>query len=102
MIDVVASRDVLDERGMVVDLDALEVALRGVADSVDGANLDEVVGAQTGADAVTAEVFARWVHDRLAQTLDPVGGATVSVRVWETPVAFGGYAADLPDRATSP
>ncbi len=100
-LDVVVSREHLDERGMVVDLDVLEQAMRRIADMVDGADLDDVVGPATGADAVTVEVFARWVHDRLAQALGHVGGATVAVRVWETPVAFGGYVAALPDPASS-
>ncbi len=100
-LDVVVSREELDERGMVVDLDVLVDALRGIADSVDGANLDEVVEAAAGAEGVTVEVFARWVHDRLGQALGPVGGATLAVRVWETPVAFGGYVAAVPDPATS-
>lgn len=98
-IDVVVSREVLDDRGMVVDLDALMDALRETKDAVDGANLDEVVGADAGADAVTVEVFARWIHDRLAATLVQLRDATLSVRVWETPVAFGGYAARLPAEA---
>jgi 6-pyruvoyl tetrahydropterin synthase len=42
------------------------------------------------ADAVTVEVFARWVHDQLRSAL-PADGATLQVRVWETPEAFGGY-----------
>ena len=99
-LDVVVSREELDERGMVVDLDVLVDALRGIADSVDGANLDEVVEAAAGAEGVTVEVFARWVHDRLGQALGPVRGATLAVRVWETPEAFGGYGAALPDPTT--
>lgn len=101
-IDVVVSRDVLDERGMVIDLDALDGALRETKDAVDGANLDDVVGVETGPDAVTVEVFARWVHGRLAATLVPLHDATLSVRVWETPVAFGGYVAGLVDPTSSP
>lgn len=100
-LDVVVHREDLDERGMVVDLETLEHALRGIVDTLDGADLDEVVGAGTGTEAVTVEVFARWVHDRLGRALGPVPGATVAVRVWESPVAFGGYVAALPDPASS-
>jgi 6-pyruvoyltetrahydropterin/6-carboxytetrahydropterin synthase len=100
-LDVVVRRQDLDERGMVVDLDTLEQALHGIADTVDGADLDEVVAPGTGTEAVTVEVFARWVHDRLGRALGPVRGATVAVRVWESPVAFGGYVAALPDPASS-
>jgi 6-pyruvoyltetrahydropterin/6-carboxytetrahydropterin synthase len=100
-LEVVASRDRLDERGMVVDLDTLERALRDLADLLDGADLDQVVGRETGTDAVTVEVLARWVHDRLAAAIGPVDGAGLAVRAWESSVAFGGYRARLPDRASS-
>ena len=36
-LDVVARRDGLDERGMVIDLDALDGALGGIAGAIDGA-----------------------------------------------------------------
>jgi 6-pyruvoyltetrahydropterin/6-carboxytetrahydropterin synthase len=100
-LDVVVRREDLDERGMVVDLDVLNQALDEIAGTVDGADLDDVVAPETGADAVTVEVFARWVHDRLGRVLGPVRGATLAVRVWESPVAFGGYAAPLLDPESS-
>jgi 6-pyruvoyltetrahydropterin/6-carboxytetrahydropterin synthase len=100
-LDVVVRREDLDERGMVVDLDLLTQALDEIAGTVDGADLDDVVAPETGADAVTVEVFARWVHDRLGRVLGPVRGATLAVRVWESPVAFGGYAAPLLDPESS-
>jgi 6-pyruvoyltetrahydropterin/6-carboxytetrahydropterin synthase len=100
-LDVVARRDGLDERGMVIDLDALDGALGEIARTIDGADLDEVIAPETGTQAVTVEVFARWVHDRLTRLLGPLPGLTLAVRVWESPVAFGGYAAALPDPASS-
>jgi len=87
--DVVVSRDDLDERGMVVDLDVLDGALSDAAGQVEGADLEEIVDAE----AVTVEVFARWLHDRLAAALGRLPGTTLAVRVWESPVAFGGYTA---------
>ena len=90
--DVVVRRDDLDERGMVVDLDVLDAALGTAARRVDGADLDEVI---PDADAVTVEVFARWLHDQLAAPLGPLPGATLAVRVWENESAFGGYTASL-------
>jgi len=48
-----------------------------------------------GAAAVTVEVFARWVHDSLAPAVAAAGGEALAVRVWETPIAFGGYHARL-------
>jgi hypothetical protein len=49
----------------------------------------------TDADAVTVEVFARWLHGELAGALGTLPGVTLAVRVWESPTAFGGYAAPL-------
>ncbi|HEV7725453.1 MAG: putative 6-pyruvoyl tetrahydropterin synthase [Modestobacter sp.] len=92
-LDVVVRRDDLDERGMVVDLDLLEQALRNAAAQVDGEDLERIQPAD--AEAVTVEVFARWVHRQLADTLGRLSGVTLAVRVWESPVAFGGYTAPL-------
>jgi 6-pyruvoyl-tetrahydropterin synthase len=94
-LDVVARRDGLDERGMVVDLDALDGALGEISDAINDGDLDKIVAPEMGAHAVTVEVFARWVHDRLTRLLGPLPGLTLAVRVWESPVAFGGYAAVL-------
>jgi 6-pyruvoyltetrahydropterin/6-carboxytetrahydropterin synthase len=90
-IEIVVDREQLDDRGMVCDLDVLEAALTGLAGRVEGRNLEEIRPAD--AEAVTVEVFARWVHDSLAPAVAAAGGETLAVRVWETPVAFGGYRA---------
>jgi 6-pyruvoyl-tetrahydropterin synthase len=90
-LDVVARRDDLDERGMVVDLDLLDRALKDAAARVDGADLDEIVDAE----AVTVEVFARWLHGQLSAALGRLPGTTLAVRIWESPVAFGGYTSTL-------
>jgi 6-pyruvoyltetrahydropterin/6-carboxytetrahydropterin synthase len=95
-LDVVVSRDDLDDKGMVVDLDRLEQALSAITDRLSDGDLDEVVAPEMDAEAVTVEIFARWVHDRLAQALGPLPPTTMSVRVWESAEAFGGYAAPLP------
>jgi hypothetical protein len=47
------------------------------------------------AEAVTVELFARWVHEQLAAALGRLPGVTLAVRVWESPAAFGGYTASL-------
>src|SRR6202012_6111971 len=60
-IDVVVDREQLDDRGMVCDLDVLEAALTELTDRIDGRNLEEIRPPE--AEAVTVEVFARWVHD---------------------------------------
>jgi 6-pyruvoyltetrahydropterin/6-carboxytetrahydropterin synthase len=92
-LDVVVRRDDLDGRGMVVDLDLLDRALRDAAAQVEGADLERIRPA--GADAVTVEVFARWVHGQLADALGRLPEVTLAVRVWESATAFGGYTAPL-------
>ena len=87
-IEVVVSRDQLDNRAMVCDLDVLEEALTRLTERIEGRNLEEIRPAD--AEAVTVEVFARWVHDALSAAI-AADGATLAVRIWETPVAFGGY-----------
>ncbi len=88
-IEVVVDRERLDERGMVCDLDVLEAAMTELTGRIEGRNLEEIRPAS--AEAVTVEVFARWVHDTLLPAVAAGGGDTLAVRVWETPVAFGGY-----------
>jgi 6-pyruvoyltetrahydropterin/6-carboxytetrahydropterin synthase len=92
-LDVAVRRDDLDERGMVVDLDVLDLALRDAAAQVDGADLERI--RPPDAEAVTVEVFARWLHDQLAGALGGLPGTTLAVRVWESATAFGGYTAPL-------
>jgi 6-pyruvoyltetrahydropterin/6-carboxytetrahydropterin synthase len=88
-IEVVVSRDQLDDRAMVCDLDVMEAALTELTGRIEGRNLEEIRPA--GAEAVTVEVFSRWVHDTLSAAIAAAGGTTLAVRIWETPVAFGGY-----------
>jgi 6-pyruvoyltetrahydropterin/6-carboxytetrahydropterin synthase len=90
-LDVVVSRGELDEKGMVCDLDLLDNALEKVVGVVADQNLEIIQPPE--ADAVTVEVFARWAHGELASLL-PIE-ADLSVRVWESPRAFGGYAAPI-------
>jgi 6-pyruvoyltetrahydropterin/6-carboxytetrahydropterin synthase len=97
-IEIVVDREQLDDRAMVCDLDELETALTKLTGRIEGRNLEEIRPA--AAEAVTVEVFARWVHDTLSPAIASAGGDTLAVRVWESPVAFGGYrhhANDLPD-----
>ena len=88
-LEVVVERAALDGRGMVCDLDVLDAALGGIADEVRDADLEAI--RPEGVEAVTVEVFARWLHDRLAEPVKIAGGEVLTVRVWESPVAFGGY-----------
>ena len=85
-VDVVAERDHLDERGMVCDLDVVTRSLADLADRVRDRDLSEVCGTEP----VTVEILAGWIHERLAGPLGGDGAEVVSVRVWESPEAFGG------------
>ena len=60
---------------------------------VRGKNLEVIRPAD--ADAVTVEVFARWAHDYLADAIRDSGAQTLSVRVWENSMSFGGYSDQL-------
>ena len=90
-IEVVVRRPELDDRGMVCDLDVLEAALADAVARVQDRDLEMI--RPHDAEAVTVEVFARWVHTTLAAALN--GGSELQVRVYESRHAFGGYAAPL-------
>jgi len=90
-IEVVVERDELDDRAMVCDLDVLNAALDDVITVVRDADLEVIRPAD--AEAVTVEVFARWAHDTLAPAMRDEGVEVLTVRVWESPVAFGAYRA---------
>ena len=91
-IDIVVRRAEL-AGGMVCDLDVLEAALDDVVTAVADENLEKI--RPDDEDAVTVEVFARWVHGQLAEPVRSAGGEHLTVRVWESEVAYGGYAAPL-------
>jgi 6-pyruvoyltetrahydropterin/6-carboxytetrahydropterin synthase len=93
-VEVVIERATLDGRGMVCDLDVVEAALQAAVAAVEGKDLDSI--RPEGAEAVTVEILARWFHDRLADAIRLAGGEALTVRVWESPTAFGGYRAQLP------
>jgi 6-pyruvoyltetrahydropterin/6-carboxytetrahydropterin synthase len=92
-LEVVVGRADLGDRGMVCDLDVLDAALAGVADRLRDADLEVI--RPPDAEAVTVEVFARWLHGTLAGPVAQGGGEHLAVRVWESPGAFGGYQATV-------
>ena len=92
-IEIVVDREQLDGRGMVCDLDVLEAALTKLTSRVEDRNLEEIRPAEAEPEAVTVEVFARWVHDTLSPAVAAAGGESLAVRIWENPVALGGYRA---------
>lgn len=92
-MEVVVARSALDQRGMVCDLDELQRVVGEVVGRVEGENLQTIQPAAT--EGVTVEILARWAHGEIAALLGAAGGESLSIRVWESPVAFGGYAAPL-------
>lgn len=90
-LEVLVERDQLDERAMVCDIDLLEEALANAANVVRDKNLEVIQPPE--AEAVTVEVFAKWLHGAVADAVRKGGGEMLTVRVWESPVAFGGYGA---------
>jgi 6-pyruvoyltetrahydropterin/6-carboxytetrahydropterin synthase len=85
-VEVVAERERLDERGMVCDLDVVTAGLTDVTERARDRDLADVCGAEN----VTVEVLAAWIHAQLAPPLKRDGAEFVSVRVWESEDAFGG------------
>jgi 6-pyruvoyl-tetrahydropterin synthase len=92
-IDVVVARGDLDPSGMVVDLDRLDTELHAIRGELTDQDLEAI--RPPDAEAVTVEVFARWAHGRLAPVVRHSGGGELWVRVYESPVAFGGYRATV-------
>jgi 6-pyruvoyltetrahydropterin/6-carboxytetrahydropterin synthase len=92
-VEVVIERATLDGRGMVIDLDVVDAALREAVAAIEGKDLDSIRPPE--AEAVTVEILAQWFHARLADAIAAAGGAAVAVRVWESPTAFGGYRAPV-------
>ena len=91
--DVVVARGELDEHGMVCDLDVLRAAMQAMAARIRDRDLEEIRPPE--AEAVTVEVLARWAHQELGTALHQSGAETLAVRVWESPVDFGGYAGPM-------
>ena len=94
LVEVVVGRAELDERGMVCDLDVLQPALADVLGRLEGNDLDAIVRPGE-VDAVTVEILAEWLHRELGRALKATGAQQLSLRVWESDTAFGGYSAPL-------
>lgn len=87
-VQLTVRRAELDDRGMVCDLDILDGALGDLVRRLDGQDLDAVI---EDVEAVTVEVLARWLHERLRGPVGSAGGEWLQVRVWESPEAYGAY-----------
>ena len=93
-LTLVVSREELDDKGMVVDLDVLVGALENLTGRLRDGDLDEIIGKEIGSDAVTVEAFAHWVHGKIGAAIDSAG-STLAVRVYENATEFGGYSGVL-------
>ena len=94
LVEVVVGRAELDDLGTVCDLRVLDDALNRLRDQVGGRDLELIRPAE--AIAVTVEVFAEWAHRFIADRLVGTDVDHLSVRVWESDVAFGGFRDRLP------
>lgn len=91
-IEAIVSSTELDDRGMVCDIDVLGSALNAAIELVRDRDLAGIKPPDVV--AVTVEFLARWAHGEVGRRIGG-GEGTLSVRVWESPLAFGGYAAPL-------
>src|ERR1041384_5482205 len=91
---LVVSREELDEKGMVVDLDVLVGALEDLTARLQDADLDEIVAPEIGKDSGAVEDVAHWVHGTIGRAIDS-SGSNLSVRVYENATEFGGYSGVL-------
>jgi 6-pyruvoyltetrahydropterin/6-carboxytetrahydropterin synthase len=92
-LELVVASEQLRGQGWVCDLDVLNAALAELVELVADKDLDFI--RPDGVEAVTVEVFARWLHNQLAAAVRGAGGELLDVRVWESPTAFGGYRAPV-------
>ncbi len=92
-VEVVVRRAELAD-GMVCDLDVLDAALGKAVASVADQDLEKI--RPDGVADVTVEVFAQWLHGALAGAVAGAGGEHLTIRVWESDVAYGAYAAPVP------
>jgi|SRR5215211_8339961 6-pyruvoyltetrahydropterin/6-carboxytetrahydropterin synthase len=92
-LEVIVERAELDDRGMVCDIDILEDALAKATAVVREENLEVIQ--PDDAEAVTVEVFAKWAHGAVADAVRSGGGEMLTVKVWESPDAYGAYGAPV-------
>lgn len=97
-LDVVVSRESLDEREMVVDIDVLQEILDQIVVGIAGQDLERILPPEGG--AVTVEYLAKWAFDQVASGIATGGAEELAVRAWESPDAFGGYFGRI-DRTSS-
>lgn len=81
------------EDGTLLDLGVLQRAVGAAVADLDYRNLDEVEGLRGG--NTTAEAVARYLFEHIAPSIRSRGLSSLGVRVWESPLAFGGFEAPI-------
>ena len=91
------AREELNDSGIVFDIAVLRRDLRAVLHELDYHNLDQHPSFQ--GKRSTTELIARYVHRELGRRLSLHSGATLTITLDESPVAWARYAAPLPTGA---
>lgn len=84
----------LDEHNVVLDIGAATEALSAVLGRLSYRNLDEVE--EFAGVLTTTEYLARWVAERLAESVDTTGLSAVEVVLREHPDAWASFRLALP------
>jgi 6-pyruvoyltetrahydropterin/6-carboxytetrahydropterin synthase len=83
----------LRDDGTLFDITRLQAALSVATTAAEGRDLNDIPALVT--PNPTAEVVARYFFDRVAAALEGQGLNELRIRVWESPEAWAGYAAEL-------
>ena len=89
VVEASLERADLDEHGIVVDIGVATTALAETLAPLAYRNLDELE--EFAGRLTTTEVLARWVAERLADRLEAVGLAAITVVLREHPDAWASY-----------
>jgi 6-pyruvoyltetrahydropterin/6-carboxytetrahydropterin synthase len=81
--------------GTLFDITSLQAAVAAIVADLHYTNLDEVPG--LAGTNTTVERVARYCWERLAQALSGQPLVELSVRVWENPGVYAGYAGPIAD-----
>ncbi len=94
------AREELNDTGIIVDVAVLRRELRAVLAELDYHNLDDHPAFQ--AKRSTTELVARHIHRELGRRITVNNGATLTITLDESPIAWARYAAPLPVRQVAP
>jgi 6-pyruvoyl-tetrahydropterin synthase len=93
-------REELGPNGIVIDIALLRSRLRGVLSDLDYRNLDEHPAFADHHS--TTELLARHIHRELGRRLPAAAGATLTVTLDESPVAWARYRAPIRGTSVAP